>query len=673
LTYTQAIVDQVTQPDTPATWATVVAPLDTATEQLSRMWGAIEHMNAVVDTPELRAAYQAMLPQVTQFWAELGQNEALFKQYQAIAQSAAFAMLTSAQRTVIQHALRDFKLGGAELPAEHKPRFADIQAQQAELSNQFSEHILDTMNAFQHLVTDEAHLVGLPDDAIAAASALAHKHQQKGWLFTLHMPSYLPVMQYADHRDLRETLYRAYATRASELADHPAIDTAALDNSALMVKLLQLRQEEAQLLGYENFASVSLVPKMAESTDQVIQFLRDLAQRARPFALADVTQLRQFATDHLNLPDLHAWDMAYASEKLRQANYAFSDHELKQYFPEDKVLQGLFHIIEQLYSVHIQPTDGSVWHTDARLFTITNQQQQPIAQFYIDLYARTGKRGGAWMDVCRSRKRRDDGTIQIPVAYLVCNFSPPAHSDTQSNQPALFTHDEVITLFHEFGHGLHHMLTQVEELGVSGISGVAWDAVELPSQFMENFCWEWDVLQGLTRHVESGEPLPRALFDKMIAAKNFQIGMQTLRQIEFSLFDLLLHMHGQIESPQMIQSIVDQVRQDVAVVTPPAFNRFQHSFSHIFSGGYAAGYYSYKWAEVLSADVYAAFEEERAMGQVFNPATGERFLREILSVGGSRDAMTAFIAFRGRTPHIEALLRHHGMSPNDSTPTVNAA
>jgi oligopeptidase A len=498
------------------------------------------------------------------------------------------------------------------------------------------------------LITEEARLAGLPEDAIQAARALAEADKQDGFKFTLHFPSYFPVLQYSDDRELRETVYRANVTKASEFGK------AEWNNAPLIADLLQLREEEARLIGYRNFAEVSLVPKMAREPAEVIQFLRQVASRARPYGQRDVAELRAFAHQELHIDELQPWDINFASEKLREARYAYSDQELKQYFPEPVVLAGLFRVIESLFSVHVKPDSAQTWHDDVRFYRVERSDGSLVGQFYLDLYARRGKRSGAWMDDARSRKRRASGALQTPVAYLTCNFSAPV-----GDQPALFTHDEVQTLFHEFGHGLHHMLTEVDDIGVSGISGVEWDAVELPSQFMENFCWEWEVLQHMTAHVTSGESLPHELFEKMVAARNFQAGMQTMRQIEFALFDMRLHseLEGAAATQASVQALLDEVRREVAVVTPPAYNRFQCSFSHIFAGGYAAGYYSYKWAEVLSADAYGQFEEDG----VLNAKTGQRFLKEILSVGGSRPALDSFVAFRGRQPTIDALMRHNGM------------
>jgi oligopeptidase A len=636
----------------PPTWDEFVAPMEDANERLARAWGQVEHLHAVLDSPPLREAYNATLPRITQYWTELGQDTVRFERYKALAASTEFARLSPSRKKSAENAIRDFRLSGAELLAELKPRYAAIQEELASLAAKFSENLLDATKAFKLLVEDEKRVAGIPADALMAAREAAAKYGKEGWQFTLHMPSYWPVMQYADDRSLRETLYRASATRASEFG------AAELDNSPLIARILKLRREDAKMLGYDNFAQVSLVPKMADSPRQVLEFLGDLARRARPFAEKDLAELRKFAAAELGLGNLESWDLGYAAEKLRIRRYAFSDQEVKQYFPETQVIPGLFKLVETLYGVRIAESKAPVWHEDVRFFEIRSEAGgnagEPIGRFYLDLYARDTKRGGAWMDGAISRKRRADG-IQIPLTYLNCNFSRPV-----GGKPALFTHDDVITLFHEFGHGLHHMLTRVEDLGVAGINGVEWDAVELPSQFMENFCWEWDVLRHMTRHVDTGEPLPRGLFDKMLAAKNFQSGLDMLRQLEFSLFDMRLHDDFDPSGKRSVQDLLDDVRREVAVLTPPAWNRFPNSFSHIFGGGYAAGYYSYKWAEVLSADAYSLFEEQG----VLNPEAGRRFRDEILAVGGSRPAAESFRAFRGREPMVDALLRHSGMIPS---------
>ena len=653
LTENRALIKKLEAPVTKATWADFVQPMTDAGEKLSRAWGIVGHLHSVNDVPEWREAYNGMLPEVSGFFAELGQNLALFAKYKALSESPEYKTLSPARRRIIDNDVRDFRLAGAELPEMQKPRFKEIQEELSALAAKFSENVLDATNAYGEWIEDEALLAGIPDDAKTTARAAAEKDGKQGWKFTLHAPAYVPVLQYADNRDLRARMYRASATRASEFGKPE------LDNTPLINKLLALHAEEAKMLGYANYAEISLVPKMAQSPAQVAAFLRDLATKARPFAEKDVAELRTFAKTELDLAQLEAWDMAYASEKLRQARYAFSDEEVKQYFPEPKVLTGLFRVIESIFSVKLEADSAPVWHPTVRFFRIIKNGEL-IGQFYLDLYARETKRGGAWMDEAITRRRITlDGKsgIQTPVAYLNCNFPAPVNG-----KPATFSHDDVITLFHECGHGLHHLLTRVEELPVSGIHGVEWDAVELPSQFMENFCWEWDVLQGMTAHAETGATLPRALFDKMIAAKNFQSGMQTLRQIEFGLFDLLVYSDFVPGGPRTFLQLLNEVRREVAVVTPPEWNRFPQSFSHIFGGGYAAGYYSYKWAEVLSADAYEAFEEaSKTSGTTLDAATGERYLREILSVGGSRPAIESFKAFRGREPKPDALLRHNGM------------
>jgi len=652
-----AVVTNLEAPLDQVTWDNFVVPLEEASERLGRAWGVVNHLNSVMDTPELRAVYNETQPKITEFWTALGQNEALFGKYKALRASPEYAQLTPARKKIVEDALRDFRLGGAELPAAKKERFADIQEQHAAVSTRFSENVLDATNDYKLLVATVEELAGVPEDAVAAAKAAAAKDGKEGYLFTLHFPSYFPVLQFGDNRALRETIYRASATKASEMGVVFS-ELEKWDNTGNIATLLKLRDEEAKLLDYRNFAEVSLVPKMAQSPEHVIAFLEDLARRARPYAEKDLAELRAFAAT-LGIDDLQAWDVAYASEKLREQRYAFSAQEVKEYFPEPKVVNGLFKLVQKLFGVSIAPDQAPVWHPDVRFFRI-ERDGQLVGQFYLDLYARAGKGQGAWMDDARGRRLATGGIIQTPIAYLTCNFTPPAMVDGKL-QPSLFTHDEVTTLFHEFGHGLHHMLTEVEELSVSGISGVEWDAVELPSQFMENFCWEWDVLRDLTGHVKTGEPLPRALYEKMLAAKNFQSGMQTLRQVEFSLVDMHLHYDFNPDSAQTVQQLIDDVRKQFSVMMPPAFNRFQHSFGHIFAGGYAAGYYSYKWAEVLSADAYAAFEEAVAAGGGSLDETGKRFQQEILAMGGARPALESFKAFRGREPSIDALLRHSGM------------
>lgn len=647
LAHANQALETVTASDFPARWDDIARVLDVATEQLGRSWGAVSHLSSVADTPELRAAYNEALPRVTEFWTRLGADERLYAKYKAIDP----ATLNPEQRQALKNAVRNFVLSGAELTGAAKERFAQIQERQAELAQKFSENTLDATDAYAYYARADE-LLGVPEDVQQAALEAARAEGKDGYKLTLKMPCYLPVMQFAKSGALRETLYRAYVTRASDEATGDALQ---YDNTALIQEILALRQEEAHLLGYANFGEVSVVPKMAASADDVIAFLRDLAQRARPFAEKDVADLRAFAAESLALPDPQPWDWPYVAEKLKEARYAFSEQEVKQYFTAPKVLAGLFKIIETLFEVAIRPDQAAVWHPAVQFYRI-ERAGQLVGQFYLDQPARTGKRGGAWMDDVQTRwLRPDTGVLQTPVAHLVCNFASGV-----DGKPALLTHDDVITLFHEFGHGLHHMLTQVNERDVSGIGGVEWDAVELPSQFMENFCWEWDVLEHMTAHVDTGEPLPRALFDKMLAAKNFQSGMQTLRQIEFSLFDMLLHtVHDPAHD---FKPLLSQVRDEVAVLQPPAFSRTMHTFSHIFAGGYAAGYYSYKWAEVLSADAYAAFEETMGADGTPNAETGRRYRQAILEAGGSRPAMESFKDFRGREPSLDALLRHQGMA-----------
>jgi oligopeptidase A len=638
-----AALEHAVGPDVAADYGAMSAALDVATERLGRAWGAVSHLNAVADTPALRAAYDENLPKVTEFHTRLGADERLFAKYKAISASPAAAALTPPRRKALANALRDFALSGAELIGEAKLRFAAIQERGADLEQQYREHVLDATDGFSHLASS-TDLDGVPADVLQASAVAARAEGHEGHKLTLHYPVYGPVMQYASNRSLRQALYTAYVTRASELGPP------AQDNSGLIRELLTLRQEAARLLGHDSHASVSLVPKMANSTHQVREFLHDLAVRARPYAERDLTELSAFAASELGLHDLQAWDLTYASEKLKQARYAFSDQEVKRYFTEPTVLAGLFEIVQTVFEIKITPDRAPTWHDSVRFYRV-ERDGRLLAQFYLDAYARPGKQPGAWMDDVRVRWVRPDGTLQTPVATLVCNYAAPVGS-----QPALLTHDDVITLFHEFGHGLHLMLTQVDDIGVSGLSGVEWDAVELPSQFMENFCWEWAVLQRLSAHVDSGQPLPRTLFDKMVAAKNFQSGLGMLRHVEFGLFDLRIHTEA--GAAEKVQQVFDEVRHEIAVLKPPDFNRFQHSFTHIFAGGYAAGFYSYQWAEVLSADAWSAFEEAGAL----SVAAGRRLREEILEAGGSRTALENFVAFRGREPRIDALLRHQGMA-----------
>ena len=647
IAHASAALETVTAPDFPADWNALATTLDTATEALGRAWGAVSHLSSVADTPELRAAFNAALPVVTEFWTRLGADERLYAKYKAVDVQT----LNAEQRKAHANALRSFVLSGAELQGAAKERFAAIQERSAALAQKFSENTLDATDRWAYYATAEE-MQGIPADVQQAARTAAQAEGKDGFKLTLKIPCYLPVMQFATRSSLREKLYRAYVTRASDQAEG---DGQQYDNRPIIEELLALRHEEAQLLGYANFGEVSLVPKMANSPQEVITFLRDLAQRARPYAEKDVQDLRQFAREHLGLSDPQPWDWTFIAEKLKEQRYAFNEQEVKEYFTAPKVLAGLFKIIETLFDVAIVPDQAPVWHPAVQFYAL-QRNGQTIAQFYLDQPARTGKRGGAWMDDVRSRwQRPDNGQLQTPVAHMVCNFA-----DGVDGQPALLTHDDVITLFHESGHALHHLLTQVTEKDVSGINGVEWDAVELPSQFMENFCWEWDVLRHMTAHVKTGEPLPRALFDKMVAAKNFQAGMQTLRQVEFALFDMLLHTQAAPSGDYL--ALLQQVRDEVAVLPTTPYNRSTNTFSHIFAGGYAAGYYSYKWAEVLSADAYAAFEETHNPDGSHSRATGQKYLHEILERGGSRSALENFTAFRGRAPQLDALLRHQGMA-----------
>jgi len=650
LAQARAAIETATADRTSPTWDTLVVPLSDSLDRLDRAWSAVQHLNAVVNTPALRDAYHANLPRVTAFYTDLGQDLRLYEKYRALAASPAFAALGAAEHRLIENELRDFRLGGAELPDDRKARFKAVQEELANLGSRFDDHVLDTTNAWSILAATEEELAGVPADVKAAARAGAAADGNSGWKLTLRMPCLMPVLQYAENRELRRTMHRAFATRASALADHPE-----WDNAPLVDRILLLRRETAELLGYPTYADVSLVAKMAQSPAEVLTFLRDLGRRAKPFAERDYAELAAFARSDLGLDRLEAWDVAYASEKLKAKRYAFSDQELKPYFPEDKVLAGLFHVVETLYGVTIRAASAPVWHPSVRFFQVRDRSGDLAGEFYFDLYAREGKQGGAWMDDAINRRRRNEA-IQHPVAYMTCNLSPPV-----DGKPATFTHDEVITLFHEFGHGLHQLLTRIDVLGVSGIQGVEWDAVELPSQFMENFCWEWSVLSQMTRHVDTGAPLPRTLFDRMLAAKNFQGGMGTVRQLEFALFDMRLHAEYDpvARTPwSSPQALLEEVRREIAVVPRPAYDRSIESFGHIFDGGYAAGYYSYKWAEVLSADAYGLFEEEG----VLSPGAGSRFRDEVLARGGSRTAMESFVAFRGRPPQIDAFLRHNGMT-----------
>ena len=628
------------------TWATLVTPLDEIHDRLGQFWSPVSHLNSVQNTPEIREAYNACLPKLSEYYTELGQNKALYEAYKALADSEEAKTLTPAQSEALTQTIRDFELSGVGLEGEAKQRYGQISARLSELGSQFGENVLDSTHAWSKLITDEAELAGLPESALAQAKQMAQAKEQEGWLFTLDLPSYLPVMSYADSQALREEVYTAYATRASELSNEGKFD-----NAPLISEILALRHEMAQILGFDNYAELSVATKMAESGQQVVDFLDDLAVKSKPSAEQDLADLKAFAKQEHGIESLNAWDVGYYAEKLREQKFSISQEVLRPYFPINKVLSGLFYTAQTLFGVDIREESGfDTYHNDVQLFTISKNGED-IARFFLDPYAREGKRGGAWMDECRVRRRLEDGRLQLPVAYLVCNFTQPI-----GDQPALLTHDEVTTLFHEFGHGLHHMLTQVDVSSVSGINGVAWDAVELPSQFMENWCWEPQALAHIAGHFETNEPLPQDLLDKMLAAKNFQSGMQMVRQLEFSLFDFRLH--REYQDGIQVQDVLDDVRSKVSVNVPPAFNRFQNSFSHIFAGGYAAGYYSYKWAEVLSADAFSKFEEEG----IFNTETGAHFRDTILANGGSRPAAELFEAFRGREPSVDALLRHSGIA-----------
>ncbi len=624
-------------------WPSLMQPLETIEERTHRLWSPVNHLNAVRDSEALRPVHREGLMKLTAWQSELAQNEGLFAAIRALHDSEAFTRLSPEQQQAVRHAVRDFRLAGAELADQDKARFRDIQMRLSELGARFEQNVLDATRAFTLHLTDEADLAGLPESVRATARERARQAGKDGWLFTLDAPSYGPFMQYAERRELRRRMYRAYVTRASE---------GQLDNGPLITEILKLRREAAQLLGFDNAAEMSLATKMAESPAQVMAFLRELASRSRPRAEDEAAELRDFARTELGLDDLQAWDVAFASERLRRHRFDFSEEDLKPWFPEPAVLNGLFALAGRLYGIRIEAREAPVWHPDVRYFEVLDQAGERVAGFYLDPYAREHKRGGAWMDECIIRWRRPDGSLQRPVAHLVCNFERPV-----GDRPALWTHEEVLTLFHEFGHGLHHMLTGVETLDVSGIRGVPWDAVELPSQFMEHFCWHRESLDLFARHVDTGEPLPDSLLGKMRAARTFQSGLQMLRQIEFALFDMRLHAEFDPDGDQSVQELLDEVRDEVAVLRPPAFNRFQNSFSHIFAGGYAAGYYSYKWAEVMASDAFAAFEENG----IFDAATARRFRDELLAVGGSRDLMQAFIAFRGRKPTVDALLRHAGL------------
>lgn len=636
------------------TWQTVVAPLEQADDALSKIWSPISHLNSVLSSDALREAHDQCLPLLSEYSTWVGQHEGLFQAYQQLRNSSVFSQLTTAQQRVITDTIRDFELSGVALSVEKKQRYGEIQNRLSQLSSQFSNNVLDATHHWHAHITNAEELTGLPEDALAAAAELAAEKDLSGWVFTLDIPSYLPVMMYADNAALREEMYQAYVTRASEQGPNAG----EFDNSAIINETLALRQELAELLDFSSYAEMSLATKMADTPQQVVSFLQDLAARSLPQAKREYAEIIAFAADKFGQNNLQAWDIPYYAEKLKQQAFAISDEQLRPYFPEQQVVQGLFTVAERLFGIRIEEAEAETWHEHVKYYQITDQQGEVRAGFYLDLYARAKKRGGAWMADCAVRRRLPDGSLQLPLAYLTCNFNKPV-----GNKPALFTHDEVITLFHEFGHGLHHMLTKIDVAGVSGINGVAWDAVELPSQFLENWCWEPEALAFISGHYLTGEPLPEELLNNMLAARNFQAAMQMVRQLEFSLFDMHIHAGPNIA----VQEVLDNVRAQVAVVQPPSYNRFQHSFGHIFAGGYAAGYYSYKWAEVLSADAYARFEEEG----IFNPETGKAFLSNILEMGGSKDAMELFIAFRGREPDIAPLLRHSGILEHQSNHTAH--
>ncbi|BCK65562.1 oligopeptidase A [Aeromonas hydrophila] len=645
----QKISDVLAQRD-PHTWDSLIAPLEEVNDRLARIWSPVSHLNSVLNSEALRAAHDACLPLLSEFQTYVGQHEGLYQAYRELAESDDFPLLSGAQRKEIQNTLRDFRLSGIGLPAEAQQRYGEIQARLSELASRFSNNVLDATQGWSKLVTDEAELAGLPQSAQAAARQLAELKGKEGWLFTLDIPSYLPVMMYADNRALRAELYEAFTTRASDQGPNAG----KWDNSAIMTELLALRRELAQLLGFANYAELSLATKMADKPEQVVNFLTDLAAKSLPQGKAELEEIRAFAAEQHGQRELAAWDLAYYAEKLKQHKFSISDEQLRPYFPASKVVKGLFEVVKRVFGMKVRERLGiDTWHPDVRFYDIFDAEDELRGSFYLDLYAREHKQGGAWMDVCLGRRYRQDGSLQKPVAYLTCNFNGPV-----DGKPALFTHNEVVTLFHEFGHGIHHMLTRIDVAGVAGINGVAWDAVELPSQFLENWCWESEALAFISGHHETGEPLPADLLEKMLTARNFQAAMQMLRQLEFALFDFRLHQEFDPASADQIPALLDEVRSQVAVMTPPAFNRFQHSFSHIFAGGYAAGYYSYKWAEVLSADAFSRFEEEG----IFNPATGQSFLKNILEKGGSKEPMELFRAFRGREPQVDALLRHSGIA-----------
>ncbi|UMK52591.1 oligopeptidase A [Serratia ureilytica] len=645
----RAAVERVVAQPGPFTWDNLCQPLAESDDRLSRIWSPIGHLNSVKNSPELRAAYEQALPLLSDYGTWVGQHEGLYQAYRSLKEGAAFETLSVPQRKAVDNALRDFELSGIGLSADKQQRYGEIVARLSELGSTYSNNVLDATMGWSKLITDEAELSGLPESALAQAQAMAQAKEQDGWLLTLDMPSYLPVLTYADNRALREEMYRAFATRASDQGPNAG----KWDNSEVMAETLALRHELAQLLGFDTYADKSLATKMAESPEQVIGFLSDLAKRARPQAEQELAQLRAFAKQHYGVDELDAWDITYYGEKQKQHLFSISDEQLRPYFPEQRVVEGLFEVVKRIYGITAKERkDVDTWHPDVRFFDLFDADGELRGSFYLDLYARENKRGGAWMDDCVGSLRKADGTLQKPVAYLTCNFNRPL-----GDQPALFTHNEVTTLFHEFGHGLHHMLTQIDTAGVSGINGVPWDAVELPSQFMENWCWEPEALAFISGHYQSGEPLPKAMLDKLLAAKNYQAALFILRQLEFGLFDFRMHFEYSPEKGAQILPTLAEVKKMVAVVPSPSWGRFPHAFSHIFAGGYAAGYYSYLWAEVLSADAYSRFEEEG----IFNAETGKSFLDNILSRGGSEEPMALFKRFRGREPQLDAMLRHYGI------------
>ncbi|MBH3336080.1 oligopeptidase A [Serratia marcescens] len=645
----RAAVERVVAQPGPFTWDNLCQPLAESDDRLSRIWSPIGHLNSVKNSPELRAAYEQALPLLSEYGTWVGQHEGLYQAYRSLKEGAAFEALSVPQRKAVDNALRDFELSGIGLSADKQQRYGEIVARLSELGSTYSNNVLDATMGWSKLITDEAELSGLPESALAQAQAMAQAKEQDGWLLTLDMPSYLPVLTYADNRALREEMYRAFATRASDQGPNAG----KWDNSEVMAETLALRHELAQLLGFDTYADKSLATKMAESPEQVIGFLSDLAKRARPQAEQELAQLRAFAKQHYGVDELEAWDITYYGEKQKQHLFSISDEQLRPYFPEQRVVEGLFEVVKRIYGITAKERkDVETWHPDVRFFDLFDANGELRGSFYLDLYARENKRGGAWMDDCVGSLRKADGTLHKPVAYLTCNFNRPL-----GDQPALFTHNEVTTLFHEFGHGLHHMLTQIDTAGVSGINGVPWDAVELPSQFMENWCWEPEALAFISGHYQSGEPLPKAMLDKLLAAKNYQAALFILRQLEFGLFDFRMHFEYSPEKGAQILPTLAEVKKMVAVVPSPSWGRFPHAFSHIFAGGYAAGYYSYLWAEVLSADAYSRFEEEG----IFNAETGKSFLDNILSRGGSEEPMALFKRFRGREPQLDAMLRHYGI------------